>query len=393
MKKSILILCLLLLVTVSQASIVNNSTGSPGSEDSLSFTFFSLDSLGNPTTADSVYILVTGPNGTVAFKDSMTTSDSRITSTTIRSKQFYSFAAQVSNIDGSGTVGTYSLALITKKNTGELLTSDNFHFQIISTQLSYQLALIGDSVFVKGGIIDTNKTDSGINDSTSIANWIWNTPQSSHITSGTFGKYLDTEISGISGGSGAYSFSMITYDTGSSQTVAGTNVIVRSINQSSLIAVGQTDSNGEIGFNLNADSFIVIAVAPGYVFESYDTVVVTGAGSDTTVGYSFSVDPPSSPDVCRVWGYLYDFQGHPEVGATVTALLPEGVVKYSNFIISPFAITSVTNSSGLFYLDLIPSDKLDPAETKYEISIRRTDGTILRQRLLIPDQSIWQLTW
>ncbi len=467
MKKTILILCLLLFVSVAQASIVNNSTGSPGSEDSLSFTFFSLDSLGNPTTADSLYIIVTGPNGIIAFKDSMAVADSRITSTTIRGKQFYSFAEQVSNIDSSGSVGGYHLALIAKKNTGDLLTSSNYNFQIISSELSDQLALIGDSVFVKGGIIDTNNTDQGINDSTSIARWVWNTPQSghtnsgsfgkyvdteisgvsgsdstsiarwvwntpqsshtssgtfgkyvdteisgvsgsdstsiarwvwntpqsSHTSSGTFGKYVDTEISGVSGGSGAYSFSLIVFDTSSSQTVSGANVVVRNITQSSLIAVGQTDSNGEIGFNLDADSFIVIAVAPGYTFEAYDTVVVSGAGTDTAVGYPFSVDPPSDPTVCRVWGYLRNFQGAAEVGATVAAFLPGGVVKYSEIIISPFAIASVTSSTGLFYLDLIPSSLLDPSDTKYEISIRRTDGTILRQRLLIPDQDYWRLTW
>lgn len=393
MKKLILILCMLLAVSTPEASVVNNSTVSPGSEDSLSLTFFSFDSLGNPTTADSIYVLVIGPEGSVVFKDSMTISDSRITSTTIRSKQFYSFSEQVSNIDGSGNYGMYSLALMAKKNTGGLLTPYNFKFQIISTKLSEQIALIGDSVFVKGGIVDTNKTDPGLNDSTSIANWVWNTPQSSHSTAGTFGKYLDTEISGIGGGSGAYSISMVAYDTGNSQTVAGASVVVRNINQSSLIAVGRTNSKGEIGFNLDADSFIVITTAPGYIFDSNDTVFITGTGIDTVLGYAFDIDPPASSDVCRVWGYLYNFQGHPQSGATVAAFLPGGIVKYNEIIISPFAIATVTNSFGQFYLDLIPSEKLDPSDSKYEISIGLSDGTILRQRLLVPNQPLWRLTW
>lgn len=393
MKNLIFILSMLLLVSASKAALVNNSTVSPGSEDSLSLTFFSLDSLGNPTTADSIFVLVIGPEGSVVFKDSMAASDSRITSTAIRSKQFYSFSEQVSNLDGSGNYGIYSLALLAKKNTGGLLTPYNLHFQIISTELSDQIALIGDSVYVKGGIVDTNKTDPGLIDSSSIADWVWNTPQSNHTNSGTFGKYLDTEISGIGGGAGAYSISIIAYDTSNFQTVAGANVIVRSLNQSSLIAVGRTNSNGEIGFNLDADSFLVIATAPGYIFESYDTVVVAGNGVDTTRGYAFEIDPPANPEVCRVWGYLYDFQGNPEAGAVIAAYLPGGIVKYYEIIISPFAIAAVTNSSGQFYLDLIPSEKLDPPDTKYEISIRQTDGTILRQRLLVPNQTLWRLTW
>ena len=103
MKKIIVIFCLLMITTISRASILNNSTASPSSEDSLSMIFYSLDSLGNPTTEDSIYIMVTGPNGAIAFKDSMAVSDSRITSTTIKSKQFYSFTEQVSNIDGTGS--------------------------------------------------------------------------------------------------------------------------------------------------------------------------------------------------------------------------------------------------------------------------------------------------
>ena len=50
---------------VANAVIVNNSVSSPTAEDSLSFVFYSLDSLGNPTSADSLYIMVTGPDGAI----------------------------------------------------------------------------------------------------------------------------------------------------------------------------------------------------------------------------------------------------------------------------------------------------------------------------------------
>ncbi|MCK4302068.1 MAG: hypothetical protein KAW91_04810, partial [candidate division Zixibacteria bacterium] len=264
----------------SQASyaIVNNSTSSPTGEDSLSMLFFSLDSLGNPTTADSVCLLVSGPDGSLVCRDSMAISDNRISSTTVSGKQFYCFKDQVSNLDGAGTAGCYSLTILAKKNSGNLLTPNVGSFQVISEELSDQLALIGDSISVKGGIIDTNLTEQGGgSDSTSLARWVWNTPQSNHTTVGTFGKYLDAEVSSIGSGSGVYAVTIQAYDSTIEQAIPLAGLAVRNLAQTSLIAVGRTDSYGRAGFNLDADSFLVVASAPGYIFDAYDTVVVAGA--------------------------------------------------------------------------------------------------------------------
>jgi hypothetical protein len=384
----------ILTVPIVRASVVNNSTSSPSSEDSLSFVFYSLDSLGNPTTADSVYILVTSPTGTVAYKDSVASSDSRITATTIRDKQFYSYAEQVSNIDGNGAVGHYAVTLLTKKNSDNLLTPNTYTFQIIGEELSDQIALIGDSVYVKGGAVDSNRTEmGGSGDSTFIARWVWNTPQTNHTTSGSFGKYLDTEVSGISGGSGAYSFTLVTFDTSLSQVIPQAGLAVRNVTQTSLIAAGRTNSNGKATFNLDADSFVVVATAPGYSFDAYDTIVISGTGSDTVFGDQFDPGSPSPPGLCRVYGFLYDINGEPEEGASVMAHLPSGVAQFSVVIVSPYSVSTTTDIDGYFYLDLIPSDSLIPPGVKYEFTISRTDGTILRQRLTVPDTTIWRLTW
>ncbi len=394
MRKLVLLLIGIFIVPALSASVVNNSISSPTAEDSLSFVFYSLDSIGNPTSADSVYILVVGPDGAVAYKDSVTVSDSRITTTTIRGKQFYSFAEQVSNIDGTGAAGHYSLSLLAKKNSGNLLTPNTYSFQIITEEFSDQIALIGDSVYVKGGAVDSNRTEQGgSGDSASIARWVWNTPQTNHATNGTFGKYLDTEVSGISGGSGAYSFTVAAFDSSVGQAVPQVGLAVRNVNQTSLIAVGQTDSEGEASFNLDADSFVIVATTAGYLFDPYDTIAVSGTGVDTVFGDQFDPGAPSSPTLCRVYGYLYDINGEPEEGASVTAYLPSGVAQFADGIVSPFSVSTSTDSTGCFYLDLIPSDSLIPAGVEYEFTISRTDGTILRQRLAVPDSTLWRLTW
>jgi hypothetical protein len=376
------------------ASIVNNSITSPTAEDSVAFVFYSLDSLGNPTTADSVYILVIGPDGAVAYKDSLPISDSRITATVIMGKPFYSFAEQVANIDGVGSDGHYSFTILAKNTGTGLLTPNRYSLQIISEELSDQVALIGDSVLVKGGAVDSNRTEmGGAADSTSIARWVWNTPQANHTVSGTFGKYLDAEVSGISGGAGAYSYTLVAFDSSLNQPVPQVAIAVRNITQSALVATGRTDSGGEASFNLDADSFVVIATAAGYLFDACDTIVVAGTGVDTVYGDQFDPGTPASPSLCRVYGYVYNLSGAPEAGASVSAHLPSGVAQSASGIISPFFISTTTDSTGYFYLDLIPSDSLTPAGLKYEFTITRTDGTIMRQRLTVPDSTQWRLTW
>ena len=230
-------------------------------------------------------------------------------------------------------------------------------------------------------------------DSATLAGWVWNTPQSNHTTAGTFGKYLDVEISSIGSGSGAFSYQLVTYDSTTSQVIPGTNLAVRNINQSALIATGKSDLLGSETFNLDADSFIIVATSPGYIYQTFDTLIVTGAGIDTVFGDQFDPGSPVLPALCRVYGYLYSVSAVPEKDAVVRAFLPAGVAQSGNLIISPFMVTTTSDSSGYFFLDLIRSDSLVPAATQYDLIIERSDGTIVHKRITVPDSTSWQLDW
>jgi len=391
-------LVLIILVTAVaahlSAAIVNNSTASPTAEDSLTVAFYSLDSLGNPTTADSLFVVVNGPNGTVAFADSMAISDSRVVTTTVCSRTFYSFKDQVSNLDGGGTVGSYSMGLIAKNNSYSLLTATTMPFQIISRELSDQMQMIEDSVLVKGGAVDTNYTERGA-DSGSVAGWVWNTPQSNHTSAGTFGRNLDAQISGLIGsGAGLYSYTIQLYDTANSQVVPQAIVAVRNLAQSALIAVGTSDNDGQVHCNLDSGSFVVVAAAPGYIFTAYDTITVDGAGTDTVLCASFDPGAPVYSSFCRVWGYFFMADGSSEPNVMVSAHIPSGVTTYSSgIIIMPTAVTTSSDTSGYFFLDLLPSGSLGASGAEYEFTISRSDGTVLRQRLEVPDSTSWRLVW
>ncbi len=385
---------LTVIAAAASTSIVNNSATAPTAEDSVFFVFYSLDSLGNPAAADSLYVVVTGPGGAITYRDSLASSDTRITSAAVAGRQLYTFADQVSALDGPGQPGPYVITLLAVNNGTNLLTPNTYPFQIISEELSDQLAAIGDSVLVGGGVIDSNRTEMGApTDSACIADWVWNTPQTNHTTPGSFGRYLDTEVSRLGPGTGAYSYRLVTFDTSCYQTVPHVSVAVRNLMQSAMIASGATGSDGMAMFNLDADSFVAVAMAPGYEFAAFDTIIVAGPATDTLFGHRFDPGAPFSPLLCRVYGFVYGIDGRPEEGATVSACLPSGAAQYSVIIVSPFSKTTTTDSAGYFFLDLLPSDSLVPPGAEYEFTIDRTNGTVLRQRLTVPDTTAWRLTW
>ncbi|HDL00685.1 MAG TPA: hypothetical protein ENH23_00430 [candidate division Zixibacteria bacterium] len=165
------------------------------------------------------------------------------------------------------------------------------------------------------------------------------------------------------------------------------------MDQTVLIATGRSNNDGELLFNLDIGSYLLIANASGYVFNAFDTIVVTGAGEDLLFGYTFDPGQPSQPNLCRAYAYIYDINGNPEPHATITASLPGGVARSGELIVSPFKVSTVSDSLGYFYLDLIPSDSLSPSGQLYEITIAKKDGIVMRQRITIPQTTSWQISW
>jgi len=249
-----------------------------------------------------------------------------------------------------------------------------------------------DETHFTAGYFDSARGSAGGLDSAMLARAVWNAPSAHHTVAGTFGDYLDARVSGFGSGGGAFTATLTATDTLVGQTVPGVRVVVRNLEQTSLLAVGRTDPSGQVRFNLDAGSFLVIADAPGYLFAPFDTLTVTGATIATMAGRRFDPGTPAAPTLCRVYGFVYDVTGMPNPGAVVSAGLPKGVSRTDEMIVSPSAVTTVTDTAGYFYLDLIPSDLLDGAP-KYEVTIARTDGTILRKRITAPSQASWALSW
>ena len=131
----------------------------------------------------------------------------------------------------------------------------------------------------------------------------------------------------------------------------------------------------------------------GYIFSVFDTAVVTGADLDSLIGYSFDPGSPAFGDLCRVFGFIYGVNGEPLEDVEVTAQLEESSIRYNNTIISPYYARTATDSSGYFYLDLIPSDNLDPTGKKYTITATYAAGMILKKRVIVPVGESWLISW
>jgi hypothetical protein len=439
MLKTLLPVCLITLppCCVFPFGIVNNSGSS--SEDSTAVVVFCTDSIGNPVSADSFFVLVSGPGGDSVFAETVTTGSPRIDSSVVGDIVLYQYRVLVEDIDGFGLPGTYHLT-VTTQNTGLALRSvfqnsfqvvnwelddlgDSVGFAATNTadlpdslasfsaafeRIADSIAAMPDSLPIPGGekellaavVADSIIVDSthyqgsapGV-DSAHVASWVWNTPKSQHNVEGTFGDLLDASISGLSSGSGVYGVLLNVEDSSTSAPVPYASIAIRNLSQSALIAVGQADADGHAYFNLNEGSFAVIARCPGYTFAGCDTIDVAGADSITVAGYRFDPGLPASPSLCRVYGYLRRIDGSAVSDASVVAILPSGVARAYDLVISPTEVSVTTDSAGYFAFDLLPSASLEPAGTQYEMTITLPGGTILRRRLEVPSTPSWQLTW
>ncbi len=339
MKILLAILLSLCAAAIGATPLVNDRTTDATAEDSLTVLFWASDSLGAVVATDSLFIAVTGPTGSVTFAETTTVIDNRVTSLALGGANLYTWREQVATLTNGGAPGLYRLVLLARAGSPPYRVSPHTgSFQFIGVSLSEQL--------VK-----------------------------------------------IAGGRGLYSRTLLALDTASALGVPGVNVRVTNLSQTGIVAQGWTDLTGAMSVNLDAGSLLVVANSPGYVFPAYDTIIVSGGGCDTLPATRWLPVEPDVPLKTRVWGHVFNISGTAEVGAVVSVGIPAGVIRFNGVIISPFEVSTTTDANGFFQLDVFPSPLLDPPGTEYEFTIQRSDGAILRRRIVVPDAGLWRLTW
>ena len=197
----------------------------------------------------------------------------------------------------------------------------------------------------------------------------------------------------LSGG-GSEPETLIVMSLPDSILIEGVSIMVRTLDQSTVKVDGLcTDHNGRRILELDADSFFV-ALTHNNNSQSLDTIVVqSGGGTDTLWMTEFDPGQPSSPDLCRVYGWIYDISGNAVERTNVTAEIPSEFhpLKYEGVIITPYRKTAESDSTGYWYIDLFPNQSLSKTESEYLFTIEYPSGVIFKTKTAVPDSSSWQL--
>jgi hypothetical protein len=194
-------------------------------------------------------------------------------------------------------------------------------------------------------------------------------------------------------GSGANSVVIRCKQFSDSTNIAATQIQILDSVQNATIGLLTSDSQGRGFFALDNGTYCIRLYKPGWQFTVPETMNVNG-NEDTTY-YADVFDPGSPPqaNLCRVYGWLYDINNLPVVGAKIQASINTIPLRYENIVISPYYKSTTTDDQGFWYLDLYPNSALNPVDTKYIFFIYNPSGTILRIETPVPNQASWELQW
>jgi hypothetical protein len=206
---------------------------------------------------------------------------------------------------------------------------------------------------------------------------------------------LHTKVNNLSlSGGGTEPETLIVLALEDSIAIQGARITVRTLDQSTVKVPGlTTDVNGKRILELDTDSFYVALTANNYVQATDTLVVLYGGETDTLFLSEFDPGDPIEPDLCRVFGWVYDISGDSLSGIEVSAEIPRDYhpVKYSGIVITPFSKSTQTDSSGYWHIDLFPNSVLSDTTSNYLFTIKYHSGVIYRTEMAVPDSTSWQL--
>jgi hypothetical protein len=196
-------------------------------------------------------------------------------------------------------------------------------------------------------------------------------------------------------GTGAYACTLFVFELTSQTAIQGAFVRALNAAETATAAIGNTDSNGRLIFSLDAASYHLLPYLTDYAFGSLpQTVTVTTAGANDTIwGSRFDPGSPTAASLCRVYGYVQTLGASGLGEVVVTARIAKTPLLYNGVVVSPYGVSTGTDSTGYWYLDLIPNSDLRPDDTKYDFTFYYSSGTILRKQVVVPDSASFWLRW
>lgn len=210
-----------------------------------------------------------------------------------------------------------------------------------------------------------------------IADAVWDETLSSHVSAGSTGEFLtdlpaavDAQLSGAHGagawgagaGSGAFPITVTVNDG----AAALQNVTVGVYDGATLSASGTTNISGQVTFSLDAATYTVALVKPGYTFTTASRTVTGNQTGTLTTALSMTasaIAAPSSPANCTVAGFIKDLQGNALPGAVLKARLVPPIanrpITANGNVVAFVSDEAIADVNGLVTFELIRTDAID----------------------------------
>lgn len=179
---------------------------------------------------------------------------------------------------------------------------------------------------------------------------------------------------GLGGGSSGcpdstgFAVTLVAFDSLNDATVADAQIILKtSPTSSSAVAVSPlTAASGAFTFTIgSAGTYYALYRANGQICPIY-TLTFTGDVTDTVPGYAFSAGTPTSPTLCRVYGWATSDGWDTLRGATISLTLVnyEDTLQVGSVAVGVGRNTVKADANGFWWMDVIPNALLDP-NSKY----------------------------
>ncbi|MFH2055823.1 MAG: hypothetical protein ABIJ61_07690 [bacterium] len=391
MKRLILLLLLCAQPLLAGIWVAPNFVGN-AETDSVVVTFCTFDTTLYPTIADvdSIVALRYGPDNQLV--DSLDASASGL-----EHPRTGWYELHYRGASSAGDLGSYRV-YVRVWIGGDWRGAAACSYEVIEDQLgSYLAGLSADADSIKDTLhLLMHSGESIAVDSAQLARSVWD--DDIIARSGRRIGWVDTAdlVNSIPGsGSGAYACTLYVLENSTESAIPG--AFVRALNQSetATAAVGETDSNGRLLFALDAAEYHLLAQANGYQFDVLPepVTVSTSGANDTLWATRFDPGAPSEPGLCRVYGFVLSLGSEGLEGVTITASVLTTPLRWGSVVVSPYSLSTLTNESGYWELDLIPNSSLTPDGTVYDFTMYDQSGTLLRKQFVVPDSLSCLFRW
>lgn len=212
------------------------------------------------------------------------------------------------------------------------------------------------------------------------------------------GNRLDVAVSTRAAGAGAGLNETTVRVLSAGNPVIGALVSVMNQANTGVIAHGVTNSQGDFVFYIANGTYNVrIATTPGYAPIAPTQIIVNADGQTFQINLTAQEpDPPASPLLCRVYGFIYSTDGLPAAGKEIKFTLETtgaAEIIFNAAFLDKKVIVTASDATGYFFADVLRSSQVNPwvaagNSVKYTVTGSVIDPS---KSITVPDAETYDL--